>query len=146
MIVGRTKSADGGFRRIPVRHTHIVDEKTRLELVEYLKGVIYEKCKEVDDWVGYRDLFPNIPEDLVNTPLNILWNICCEKFKDDPDSIIINISKYLGMLVREAVYYSEQCYLEQMRLSIRTYRLGTKEYEEQYIRNNRYNLINGNKE
>lgn len=48
------------------------------------------------------------------TPIKILCDICSERFKDNPNSIRINISKYLGMLVREAVYYSEVQYFEQM--------------------------------
>lgn len=67
MIIGRAQSADGGFRRIPIRHTQIVDEATRLLLVSYLKEWVYRKCQE-SDWVGSRNIFPNLPEDILDTP------------------------------------------------------------------------------
>ena len=123
MIVGRTHSADGGSRRIPIRHTKIVDEKTRLLLVAYLKEKVYNKCLKNKDWVGYGDIFPNLPEDIINTPLKIIYDLCCTKFADEPNSIKINVSKYIGMLTREAVYYSEHSYFEQMIGSVRKYRL-----------------------
>ena len=145
MIVGRTQSADGGFRRIPIRHTQIVDEQTRLSLVAYLKERVYSKCKNTKDWVGYRDIFPNIPEDIIDTPLKIIYDLCCTKFADSPNSIKINTAKYIGMLTREAVYYSEQSYLEQMEGSVRKYRLGTIENEELYFATNRNKVIYGNK-
>lgn len=77
MIIGRTQSADGGFRRIPIRHKQIVDNGTRNALVTYLKEMVYQKCKAMD-WVGASDLFPNIPEDIMNTPLKIIFDLCSE--------------------------------------------------------------------
>ena len=74
MIIGRTQSADGGFRRIPVRHAQIVDQETRKIIITYLKEVVYQKCEKAA-WVGASDLFPNIPEDLMNTPLKILCDL-----------------------------------------------------------------------
>lgn len=145
MIVGRTQSADGGFRRIPIRHTQIVDEQTRLSLVAYLKERIHSKCKTTQDWVGYRDIFPNIPEDIIDTPLKIIYDLCYKKFADDPNSLRINTAKYIGMLTREAVYYSEDSYLEQMDGSVRKYRLGTIENEDLYFTENRNKVINGSK-
>lgn len=144
MIKGRTQSADGGFRRIPVRHTQIVDESTRLSLVNYLKERVYQKCKEID-WVSYRDIFPNLPDDILDTPLKVIYDICCKKFADNPDSIILNLSKYLGMLTREAVYYSEVAYFEKMTGSIRTYSLESKELKENNYHKNRDFIINGRK-
>lgn len=47
MIVGRTHSADGEYRRITIRHTQIVDEQTILSLVAYLKERVYSKCKTI---------------------------------------------------------------------------------------------------
>ena len=111
MIIGRTESADGGFRRIPIRHTQIVDEATRLSIVSYLKERVYQKCKE-SDWVGYKDIFPNLPDDILNTPLELIYDLCCKKFADNPETIILNLSKYIGMLTREAVYYSDVAYFE----------------------------------
>lgn len=125
MIIGRTQSADGGFRRIPIRHTQIVDQQTKQIILFFLKEAIYQKCK-VSDWVGASDLFPNIPEDLKDTPLEKLYKICSERFKDNPNSVRINTSKYLGMLVREAVYYSDIQYYEQMIGSVRKYSLESK--------------------
>ena len=49
------------------------------------------------------------------------------------------------MLTREAVYYSEQSYLEQLEGSVRKYRLGTIENEELYFVTNRNKVIYGNK-
>lgn len=126
MIIGRTQSADGGFRRIPIRHTQIVDEATRQSLVSYLKGRVYQKCKE-SNWVGYKDIFPNLPDDILDTPLNVIYELCCKKFADNPSSIILNLSKYLGMLTREAVYYSEVAYFEQMTGTVRKYSLEEKD-------------------
>lgn len=125
MIVGRTESVDGGKRRITIRHTQIVDKEIRLKLISYLQEMIYQKCKKID-WVGYRDLYPNIPEDIKNTPLILIYNICSEKFKDTPGSININVSKYIGMLVREAVYYSKIKYFEKIDGSVRKYSLESK--------------------
>ena len=122
MIIGRTHSADGGYRRIPVRHTQIVDESTRKLLVNYLKYRVYEKCLE-SKWVGCRDIFPNLPEDILDTPLKIVYEICCKKFADNPKVIIGNFAKYLGMLTREAVYYSDETYKEIMPASTRLYSL-----------------------
>lgn len=130
MIIGRTQSADGGFRRIPIRHTRIVDKETREKLLVYLKEAVYQKCQTMD-WVGSSELFPNIPNDIRDTPLKIILDICLEKFKDSPRTIKINVSKYVGMLVREAVYYSEVKYYEQMIGSVRKYSLESK----QLIRN-----------
>lgn len=144
MIIGRTQSADGGFRRIPIRHTQIVDDKTRLSLVDYLKEIVYKKCLETG-WVGCRDVFPNLPEDIMGTPLQIIYDICCEKFKDQPDIINANLAKYLGMLIREAVYYSDVEYFELMTGSIRTYSLATKNLKTVDYKKNRENLINGAK-
>lgn len=145
MIIGRTQSADGGFRRIPIRHTQIVDESTRLEIVDYLKEKVYQKCRELD-WVGYKDLFPNIPEDIMETPLKIIFDICCKKFANNPDSIRINVAKYLGMLTREAVYYSEVRYYEIMSGSVRLYSLEEKGLKENDYVKNRANCIYGKKE
>lgn len=125
MIKGRTQSADGGFRRIPVRRTQIVNEKTRLSIIDYLDKMIFQKC-QFSEWVGSRDLFSRIPEDIVNTPLNVVYTLCCEKFSDDSHSIFINFSKYLGILTREAVYSSEKAYYEVMEGSIRKYKLVSK--------------------
>lgn len=63
MIIGKTQSADGGRRRIPIRHTQIVDNETRAMLIAFIDDIIFIKCKE-QEWVGVRDLFPNIPSDL----------------------------------------------------------------------------------
>lgn len=133
MIVGRTYSADGGFRRIAVRHTQKVDTQTRLLLIDYLQKQVYLKCKSTNDWVGYKDIFPNIPEDIIDTPLKIIFDLCSSKFADNPDSIKINLSKYIGMLTREAVYYSKISYLELMDGSVRKYRLGVIENKELYF-------------
>lgn len=145
MIVGQTQSADGGFRRIPIRHTQIVDEATRLNLVSFLKERVYLKCEE-KEWVGYKDIFPNLPEDILDTPLKVVYDICKEKFADNPDTIIQNLSKYLGMLTREAVYYSEVAYFEQMTGSIRQYSLESKGLKENDFQKNRNNILNGRKE
>lgn len=144
MIIGRTQSADGGFRRIPIRHTQIVDKDTRQVLIDYLQDIIYQKCKSMD-WVGASDLFPDIPKDLMNTPLKIIYEICKEKFKETPNTIRINISKYLGMLVREAVYYSETEYYEQMIGSVRKYSLKSKELSKFNYEENRKKLIEKSK-
>lgn len=122
MIVGNTQSADGGRRRILIRHTQIVDNKTRSILIAFIDDIVFKKCKE-QEWVGARDLFPNIPSDLESTPLSVLWEICKTKFADNPDSWNINVSKYLGMLVRESVYYSKHIYTEQIDGSVRKYRI-----------------------
>lgn len=140
MIIGRTQSADGGYRRIPIRHTQIVDNKTRNALVTYLKEAVYQKCKSID-WVGTSDIFPNIPEDIMNTPLKVIYDLCNEKFTDSPQTVKINISKYLGMLVREAVYYSEAKYYEQMIGSVRKYRLAPNLSNNDFERNRR-DLLN----
>lgn len=145
MIVGRTQSADGGFRRIPIRHTQIVDEQTRLNLVAYLKERVYEKCKDTQGWVGYRDIFPHIPEDILDTPLKIIYELCVKKFSEEPHTIKNNTAKYIGMLTREAVYYSEHSYLEIMDGSVRKYRLGSIENERLYFINNRNKVIYGSK-
>lgn len=141
MIIGRTQSADGGFRRIPIRHTQIVDNGTRNSLVTYLKEMVYQKCKTMD-WVGASDLFPHIPEDIMNTPLKIIFDLCSEKFKDSPRTVNINISKYIGMLVREAVYYSEVKYYEQMMGSVRKYSYESKSLSSNDFEKNRRDLIN----
>lgn len=140
MIIGRTQSADGGFRRIPIRHTQIVDQQTKKIIIFYLKEAIYQKCKSFE-WVGASDLFPNIPEDLKNTPLEKLYEICSERFKENPNSVRINTSKYLGMLVREAVYYSDVQYYEQMIGSVRKYSLESKKLSERDYKKNRDELI-----
>lgn len=125
MIIGRTSSADGGFRRIPIRHTQIVDEETRLSLLEYLKQVIHDKC-QVSGWVGTSDLYPHIPEDIIDTPLVIIYDKCKEKFENTPQNLRGNILKYLGMLVREAVYTSDVKYYEELMGSVRKYSLESK--------------------
>lgn len=145
MIKGRTQSADGGFRRIPIRHTQIVDPETKQIIIAFLKNAVYQKC-EVSEWVGASDLFPNIPEDLLNTPLQPLCDICDERFKESPNTIRINISKYLGMLVREAVYYSEVNYYEQMIGSVRKYSLESKNLANYDPEKNRNKYLNGRKE
>jgi len=144
MIIGRTQSADGGFRRIPIRHTQIVDEATRLLIVSYLKERVYQKCKE-SDWVGYKDIFPNLPEDILDTPLKVVYELCCKKFADNPDEIIRNLSKYLGMLTREAVYYSEVRYFEQIIGSVRAYSLESKKLINNNYLINRIEILNGRK-
>lgn len=144
MIIGFTQSADGCFRRIPIRHTHIVDENTRLELVSYLKERVYQKCLELD-WVGCKDIFPNLPDDVKDTPLKIIYEICCEKFADTPNSLVVNLAKYLGLLIREAVYYSEVEYFEQMPGTIRTYSLVSKKLKDKDYQNGQ-NIIDGEKE
>ena len=105
-----------------------------------MKEVVYQKCEKAA-WVGASDLFPNIPEDLVNTPLKILCDICSERFRDNPNTIRINISKYIGMLVREAVYYSEVRYFEQMMGSVRKYSLKSKNLSEIDYKKNREELL-----
>lgn len=122
MIVGRPQSMDGGHRRIPIRHTQIVSKDIKAELLSYIQKLMYEKC-QVQQWVGTKDLFPQIPNDLFNTPLEILYAICQNKFGDEPKNLSINVAKYVGMLVREAVYYSEEEYIEEIQGSIRTYSL-----------------------
>ena len=144
MIIGRTQSADGGFRRIPIRHTQIVDEETRLELVDYLKERVYQKCQELD-WVGCRDIFPILPDDIMETPLRVIYEICCKKFADTPNTIVMNLAKYLGMLTREAVYCSEVEYFEQMTGSIRIYSLESKKLKDNDYNKNRQKIINGGK-
>ena len=144
MIVGRTDSADGGLRRRPIRHTRIVDVHTRLSIVTYLRKRVYDKCKETKDWVGYKDIFPNIPDDIIDTPLKLIYDLCCTKFANEPSSIKINVAKYLGMLTREAVYYSPHSYLELMDGSVRKYRLGKVEDEKLHFAIKR-NIIYGNK-
>ncbi len=145
MIIGQTESADGGFRRIPIRHTRIVDVETRSLLVSYLEEQVYQKCKE-SDWVGCRDLFPNLPEDILDTPLKVVYDICCKKFKDNPDIIIANLAKYLGMLIRETVYYSEVKYFERLTGSVRSYSLESKKLKIFDYQKNREIVINGRKE
>ena len=71
--------------------------------------------------------------------------MCCTKFADAPNSIRNNTVKYIGMLTREAVYYSEHSYLELMDGSVRKYRLGKIENEELYFATNREKVIYGNK-
>lgn len=144
MIIGRTQSADGGFRRIPIRHTQIVDKETRQIFINYLNEYMYQKCVN-SEWVGTRDLFPKIPEDLMNTPLKLLCDICTEKFKDNPKSIRINICKYLGMLLREAVYYDEEEYYEQMIGPVRKYSLASKKLISYNTEINRNLLLYGRK-
>lgn len=125
MIVGRTESADGGLRRRPIRHTQIVDETTRADMVNYLNPIIYQKSLECE-WIGCKDIFPNLPEDIIGTPLEILYIICSKKFANNPKSILINLSKYLGMVLREAVYSSEVQYFERMIGPVRKYCLKSK--------------------
>lgn len=125
MIIGCTQSADGGFRRIPIRHTHIVDEATKKAILEYLYDRIYNICQK-SEWIGARDIFPKIPEDIINTPLEIVNDKCKEKFADNPSSINLNIAKYVGMLVREAVYSSTEEYYEIIDYSVRKYSLASK--------------------
>lgn len=144
MIIGGAQSADGGFRRIPIRHTHIVDDATRKVLVNYLKERIFQKCK-TSKWVGYRDIFPQIPKDILDTPLKVIYDICCTKFADAPNTINRNVAKYLGILTREAVYYSEAHYFEQMLGSIRVYSLESKNLKENDFKKNRKFFINGGK-
>ena len=125
MIIGRTTSADGGFRRIPIRHTQIIDEDTRRIILTYL----YDKVKEVctnTDWVGLREVFPVLPDDVINTPLEIVYNKCLEKFENDNKAVSINLSKYIGMLIREAVYTSPEDYYEIMDGSVRKYSIASK--------------------
>ena len=144
MIIGRTHSADGGFRRIPIRHTQIVDKETRLVLVNYLQDRVYEKCKQ-GNWVGTRDIFPVLPDDILGTPLVIIYDICKDKFNNDSKAIVINLAKYLGILLREAVYYSDIKYYEQMLGSVRMYSLESKKLVEYNPFRNRELVINGRK-
>lgn len=78
----------------------------------------------------------------MNTPLKIIFDLCSEKFKDSPRTVNINISKYIGMLVREAVYYSEVKYYEQMMGSVRKYSLESKSLSSNDFEKNRRDLIN----
>lgn len=142
MIIGRTQSADGGFRRIPIRHTQIVDKESREKMVSYLKDVLYKNCKK-SDWVGASDIFSNIPDDIANTPLMVIYNICSERFKDTPQSIKINVFKYIGMLVREAAYYSDERYYEQLIGSVRKYSLESKKLLNINIEENRKKILEG---
>ena len=125
MIVGRPQSMDGMRRRIPIRHTQIVSKDTKAELLSYIQNRMYEKCL-AQQWVGTKDLFPQMPNDLFGTPLEILYTICLNRFGDEPKNVSINVSKYVGMLVREAVYYSGDEYIEEIHGSIRTYSLHKK--------------------
>ena len=142
MIIGRTQSADGGFRRIPIRHTQIVDKDTREKLVSYLKDVLYKKCQR-GGWIGSSDIFKKIPDDIVNTPLMVIYDICSTKFEDKPQTIKINVSKYIGMLVREAAYYSDEKYYEQLTGSVRKYSLESKKLSTIDVEENRKKVIEG---
>ena len=142
MIIGRTESADGGFRRIPVRHTRIIEESNRAEILSYLQNILL-KASEKGEWIGLSELFPSLPACTLNTPLEAVYNLSSEKSKADPSSIKINLSKYLGMLVREAAYYSKIEYFEHIIGSVRKYSLASKklikydpeEYRSRYINN-----------
>ena len=90
-----------------------------------MKKEAFQKCQN-SDWVGASDLFPNIPNDIFGTPLEVIYDLCSERFANQPNSININMSKYLGILVREAIYYSDVKYYEQMDGSVRRYRLAPK--------------------
>ena len=120
MIVGKPQSMDGMRRRIPIRHTQIVSKDTKMELLSYIPKMVYEKCHALKR-VGTKDIFTQIPNDLFNTPLEILYTICTEKFGNEPKNVNINISKYVGMPIREAIYYSNEEYVEKIQGSIRTY-------------------------
>lgn len=125
MIIGRTQSADGGFRRIPVRHTLIVDEDTRRVILAYLYDKVKEVCT-VSEWVGLRDVYPTLPDDVIDTPLEIVYKKCVDKFGNDAKAVSINLAKYVGMLIREAVYTSTDEYYEIMDGSVRKYSLTSK--------------------
>ena len=140
MIIGRTQSADGGFRRITIRHTHIVDDESRKQILSYIQDKIYDFCVE-GEWIGSSDMYPNLPHDIIGTPLQIVYDNCRVKFKDNPDSLKINLSKYVGMLVREAVYYSKEEYYEQMMGSVRKYSLSSKNLVNYSVKTNRINII-----
>ena len=60
----------------------------------------------------------------------IIYDICCKKFADNPTTIIMNLAKYLGMLIREAVYYSD----------VESKKLKNNDYQK-----NREIVINGRK-
>lgn len=57
----------------------------------------------------------------------------------------MNLAKYLGMLIREAVYYSDVAYFEQMTGSVRTYSLESKKLKNNDYQKNREIVINGRK-
>ena len=86
-------------------------------------------------------MYPNLPHDIIGTPLQIVYDNCLVKFKDNPDSLKINLSKYVGMLVREAVYYSKEEYYEQMMGSVRKYSLSSKNLVNYSVKTNRINII-----
>ena len=86
-------------------------------------------------------MFPNIPDDLLGIPLKLIYDICSEKFGDEPQTLKINTSKYIGMLVREAVYYSDVEYCEQMMGSVRKYSLARKQLSENDYHKNRAKVI-----
>ena len=140
MIIGRTQSADGGFRRIPVRHTQIVDEDTRRDILVYLYDKVKEVCT-VSDWVGLRDVYPILPDDVIDTPLEIVYKKCVDKFGNDTKAVSINLAKYVGMLIREAVYTSTDNYYEIMDGSVRKYSLATKKLKSDSVKLNRQKAI-----
>lgn len=142
MIIGRTHSTDGGFRRIPVRHTQIVDEETRFLILTYLYDKVKEVCSE-SDWVGLRDIYPIIQDDIIGTPLEIVYNKCKHKFGNDNNAVNINLAKYVGMLIREAVYTSSDKYYEIIDGTVRKYSLASKGLKNESYFKNRKLAIEG---
>lgn len=141
MIIGKTHSADGGYRRIPIRRTHIVGEQERQIIMSYLEDKLLEVCTG-DSYLGLMDLFPNIIENIKGTPLEILEKICIDKFGSAPKSLKVNLSKYAGMLLRETVYESRTDFFEQMVGSVRKYRIATEKEKAKYFDNNRHKVLN----
>ncbi|MCM1313330.1 MAG: hypothetical protein NC206_10650 [Bacteroides sp.] len=42
MIIERTQSADGGYRKMPVRQINIPEEPARMALVSYLQYEVFD--------------------------------------------------------------------------------------------------------
>lgn len=144
MIIGRTQSADGGYRRVPIRKTQIIDKETKKPLLSKIDDMVYELGHQID-WVGKSDIFPKIPESILGTPFQIIYDKCVEKFKENLEQVNINVSKYLGMMVREAVYSSDRRYFEKMIGSVRKYSIESKHKgEANDYEKNRMAVINGN--
>lgn len=120
MIIGKEKSSDGGERRKNIRHIRLVDDSTRLSLVSFLQTIILTNYSK-DEWFSSKTIFNNIPDDLINTPLYMIYEIIQARY-DDERSIRTTTMKYLGMLVREAVYYSETEFFECIEGDVRTFR------------------------
>lgn len=121
MIVGKEKSSDGGERRKKLRRIRLVDDDTRMLLVSYIQDVILKRYKKEEKFSS-NTLFTKIPDDLINTPLRVLCEIIKNKYPDDERAVKSNTMKYLGMLVREAVYCSEVEFYESIESDIRTFK------------------------